>query len=218
MNTFTKQKFALGILTTTICVSSSYELKDLYLSSLYDYEPYLTIILVSLSLTISAITSVLIIKTLYKIKTFRQFVNKRNSIEGFWIFKCATCDNDTILARDALGEVFLNSETLNYEVSFYRQDDNSEIGINTSSNNIIYEETTGRYINHFSYGGKKNIEEAIAYGKFFKSPGSSKLDRYEGLILIAENGNPIRQKGKRIKIDSKLLKKENWISQTLNYN
>ena len=209
MKSFFNFRNYLTIIVTTLCISLGMEIKYRFTNN----TTIFFILSIIISLLISSVIADLLANVLFGIKFFRRLIIGRKSIEGFWKLEPLKENNDDIFSLYALAEIYFEKSDFSLRTTVYRLDNHGQI-FQSSSENITYLENNFQYINFFSYVEGNGFSNALAFGKFFSSPGENNVDAYEGIIVTFDGDKPIRQRGVRVRFNEiKKMKKaegKNW--------
>lgn len=209
MDSLQNFRLSTSIVFTLLIVSAGYELKF----GIAPGKPIISrIVILGLSLILSVLTSKWVINRLINWMWFRKIIMGNRSIEGFWEFYAVGNGGkeNQILARPGIGEITYDGAKNGFSARFFRYAQGGDIEeLASESNSLIYNEISRDYINQFQYGGSDALRTAIAYAKFSCSPGSKEIDRYDGIMFLADGSQPIRQQGKRIDKKIRAFKEKN---------
>ena len=188
-----KFQVATAIFMGVFFTSLGYELKPV----IGDHVSGFMIMVVGLSIVISAIMANLATSLLIKVRFVRKYVFRQNWIEGFWynIDHGSEGPKDVFNAT-AISEIRFKDPATGYQTVSYRLADDKEIF--TISKNVVLLGADSLYINFTSSSAKGPFRPLIAAGYFFKSPGSQFVNTYDGVVMEMDGSSSFRQRAMRM--------------------
>jgi hypothetical protein len=207
------QKFR-RFLTLTIpilLVTLGYELKSYFNAT--DNFLYAIIVIIA-SFILSRLLLDVVISIIINSYSLRKLINWNKNIEGLWLIETRSQVNDEfILFNPSILSIRYNSDDDSYNMSACRL---GKDGVEkyTFSETINFNINSGNYLNDYQIESKAEAINAIAKGKYFCSPNSRKIDRYNGFVmtyepqpkLLIQNGKKLSDTFKNFDITSELKK------------
>jgi hypothetical protein len=203
-----RAKFFLGTLITTIMVTLSYEIKVATIL----IPPLLLVIT---SFVISTYLANLIIDWSLNLKLGRKIIMSKTWIEGHWYL--TTAHNDKANAISQAGIVYISYEGDSYVLSvitYRKKTDDMHTGLSSLSEIAIVRSFDLKFSNVFTISNGQIETKGVTTGKFFSDGSGVHPNRFEGHVVLFNEGINRRQSGTKIneKEIKKLIKEkgENW--------
>jgi len=207
-------QISAAIFFSAFFVIIGYELKNFI-----DADSYAkSAIILFFSFALSSITTSAFSNFIIKVKFFRKYFYRGSWIEGYWYnVEFSSQSEPNLLNGPAITEITFKNPEIGFETTGYRRQ--NEIEVYTFSQQVVLMGDYNLYINFATSNSIGAFRNILACGYFYRSPGSSILDTYDGVILSTDGNISYRQRAK--KIDDKTVRrlkkefKENWIHEFL---
>lgn len=202
MNKLSNFRISLSIIIAAFLVTIGYELKN----QLSDDNQYYFIVVVIASFIISKISVNFISKFILGSSLLREIIMGNSSIEGIWEFKTENDDPiDSDLALENRVKISYQNNLDSFKVVGVRTDEN-EKEINSNSIFTHYNSNTGQFINVTQIlDSNQGKMVSLTYGEFFSDYKSTKINKYNGIILADGKEHPI----KLVRTGVRYMKEEN---------
>lgn len=209
-DTIWKVKCFLGVLFATLAITIGYELKELEIVPKY--------LLIPLSFIISTYGSGVLVNAVISTSLGRKLILRSRWVEGYWLLctydyveESEIADKKPSIRAKGIAscsyEFNNENSTLKMEVKRYA-DENKMIDYFSTSKLTCMKDL--RYVNYFSIPTSDGKQEGFSEGKFMSEGGSAVPNKYQGNVIVFNEGVFRRQTGRRISIkDVKKAKKEN---------
>jgi hypothetical protein len=208
-----KAKFFLGTLITTIVVTLSYEIK---IATLIIPPLFLVIV----SFVISTYLASLIIDLALNWKFGRKVIMAKTWIEGYWFL--TTAHNDKPNAISQAGIVYISYEGDSYVLSvitYRKKTDDMHTGLSSLSEIAIVRSFDLKFSNVFTISNGFIETKGVTTGKFFCDGSGVHPNRFEGHVVLFNEGINRRQSGTKLKEKEirKIMKEkgEDWKDEFL---
>ncbi len=214
-----KAKFFIGTLLTTLIITLSYEIKvETLVIPQY--------ILVGVSFIVSTYLANILINFALGIKIGRKFIMAKTWIEGHWfITTMQNIENPNALSQ--AGIVYISYEGDSYVLSvitYRKKTDDMHTGLSSLSELATIRSFDLKFSNLFSISNGSIETKGITSGKFFSDGSGIHPNRFEGHVVLFNDGINRRQSATKIssKEISKLIKthgecwKDEYLTQRQN--
>jgi len=184
MNSIAKTKLKLGLLTTSLFIVCSYEIR-----SIHTIHSLSAPVIVILSFLLSSYCSNWIVSLLLSLKYGRMLILKRAWIEGFWLLQTiGDKDDKSPLLDPGILDISYNGPGLELNVIAYRINWDHKL-INYAKSEMTWLRENDRlYFNYFSITRKTKESQGIAIGKFFKEGSRLTPNQYDGKAILFDEG------------------------------
>jgi hypothetical protein len=209
-----KFQIATAIFVSAFFTSLGYEIKELLNANSF----ITSLLIVSISLIVSALLSNFTTTLLIKMKLIRRIVFKDNWIEGFWFnVDIGGQSEPSVFNAEAITEIKFIDPSLGYKTIGFRIKEGKEIF--TVSQHVILFGADNLYVNFTASSAKGPFRPIIAAGYFFRSPGSKYLNTYDGVVAELDGTSSFRQRATKMNDkDVKELRKRfgnDWVRKIL---
>jgi hypothetical protein len=215
MSEIWRSKFIIGTLLTTIMVVLSYEVKQTFIKT----SP---IILVILSFIISTYLANVLVSIALGSKLGRKLIMRKTWIEGYWYLSTAdTPEYPNNISQAGITYISYEGDQYILRVITYRKvTDKMHTGLPSLSDLVTIRSFDLKFSNIFSISDGKSETKGVTIGEFFCDGTVVYPNRYEGHVVLYNEGKNRRQSGTKIpdKDVSKLMKEHNdcWMDVYLN--
>ncbi len=210
-----RAKFILGTFLTTLCIVLSYELKSIPAEI---PRP----LLVATSFFISTYLSSMIVRTGIQFKTGRKLIMGKTWLEGYWFLSTSAIDgNKHNITQNGITFISYTGEEYILKVITYRLiGDQMHTGLPSLSDMATIRSFDLKYSNIFTISDGKTEAKGITVGEFFSDGTSPYPNRYEGHVVLFNEGMNRRQSATKIpeKVIRSFKRKNNtdWMDRLLN--
>jgi len=195
-----RSKFYIGTLLTTIIVTMSYEVKQNFIVTA-------PLILVILSFILSICSANAIVDVMLKYQLGRKLIKGKTWIEGYWYLSTHENKNCPInVSSPGIGYISYEGNQYNLRTVVYRRIvDNMHKGRFSLSKFVTVRSFDLKYCNVFIFTEGEIEYNGMVTGEFFSDGTSYYPNKFEGYIILSNEGENRRQSGS--KIPAKIVKK-----------
>ena len=205
-----RSKFILGTFLTAVMVVLGYEIRGTFITT----SPY---ILAVLSFIVSTYVANLAVNKALATKWGRKIVMGKTWIEGYWYLSTlSTPDNPNNITRSGITYIsYEGSQYILRVITYRRITDTMHTGLPSLSDLVTIRPFDLKFSNIFTISDGKTETKGVTIGEFFCDGLAVYPNRYEGHVVLFNEGLNRRQSGTKIppKVVRKLKKEnaENWM-------